>query len=118
MKLLILGTTAAFIGLTAFNIHVKRTVEVTTIQVESKERLLEVSGANGSQSSNHRNFVYSNDETYVVKDNFWLWHFRAGTVYAQIPEGESTCDVTLSGWRMGFLSAYQNIIAADCTPAS
>lgn len=89
--------------------------EEATITVESKERLLQVSTSeNGSSTSSYKNFVYSEDETYVVQDALWLGHFTAGTIYARIKEGV-TCRVTLSGYRFGFLSMYQNIIAADCS---
>ncbi|MHC2481313.1 hypothetical protein [Rhizobium leguminosarum] len=91
-----------------------RHIEHQTIFVESKERLLRISSdKDGNSSSSYRNFVYASDETYVVEDSIFNGHFRAGTVYAQIKE-KATCQVTLSGYRIGFLSLYQNIIAATC----
>ena len=89
-------------------------LEETEIEVVSKERLLQLSSSSdGGTSSSLRNFVYTADESYVVEDSLWNGHFRAGTVYARIREGQR-CKVTLSGYRFGFFSMYQNIIAADC----
>lgn len=89
-------------------------IEYATIKVEGKERLLNVSSdSEGKTSSKWENFVYTGDETYVVQDSFWNWHFRARTVYANIKEG-SNCEVTLSGYRWGFLSMHKNIIEAKC----
>ncbi len=91
-----------------------RHIEHKSIFVESKERLLRISSdKDGNSSSTYQNFVYASDETYVVADSVFNGHFRAGTVYAQIRE-KANCQVTLSGYRIGFLSLYQNIIAAAC----
>lgn len=107
-----------FMSLVPASIAIQRHLEETTIHVVSKERLLEVSSNDGKSSSSYKNFVYTDDEAYVVDDSFWNWHFRAGTVYAKIPNGPSTCKVTLSGFRSGFFSMYQNIIAAECARAA
>jgi hypothetical protein len=92
---------------------VSRNVERLQISVVSKERLLKVSSSDGKTSTSFQNFVYTDSETFKVDDNLWHWHFRSGTVYAQIREG-AVCDVTVVGYRWGFLSMYQNIIAASC----
>lgn len=104
-----------FIGASMVGSYLIQTnIEHATINVVSKERLLNVStDSEGKTSSKWENFVYTDEETYKVADSFWNWHFRARTVYAKIKEG-STCDVTLSGYRWGFLSAHQNIIEAEC----
>lgn len=89
-------------------------LEETTIKVVSKERLLSVkTDSDGKSSSKYQNFVYSESETYVVEDSLWNWHFTAGTVYARVKQG-AECKVTLSGYRFGLLSMYQNIISAEC----
>lgn len=94
---------------------IQRNLETATIEVVSKERLLNMNtNDEGQVTSSYENFVYSNDEAYVVADSLWNWHFRARSVYAQIQEG-AICEVTLSGYRWGFLSMHQNIIAADCS---
>lgn len=93
---------------------IQRTIESATIEVTGKERLMSVSSSDGDTKTTFKNFVYTTDETYAVKDSLWNWHFRAGTVYAQIPDGDAECEVVLSGVRWGFLSMYQNIISANC----
>jgi hypothetical protein len=97
-----------------WSVTLQRTVEDTTLLVTGKERITTVSGTDGNTNTKIKNFVYTDDEVYTVADSFWNWHFRAGTIWARIPEGRSTCQVTLSGKRMGFLSVSRNIIAADC----
>lgn len=92
-------------------------IEEKRIFVESKERLLRIStDKDGSTTSSYQNFVYASDETYVVQDSLWNGHFRAGTVYAQVRE-RAHCDVTVVGYRIGFFSLYQNIIAVQCITA-
>jgi hypothetical protein len=92
---------------------ISQNVEHLQINVVSKERLMKVSSSEGNTKTSFENFVYTDTETFKVEDNLWHWHFRAGTVYAQIHEG-ATCNVTVVGYRWGFLSMYQNIIAANC----
>ncbi|TRL39847.1 hypothetical protein [Rhizobium straminoryzae] len=93
-------------------------IEQKTIRVQGKERLTKVtSDSDRKTSTTFKNFVYSDDEVYVVEDSLWNGHFIAMTVYSGIKIG-ATCRVTLSGYRFGFLSMYQNIIAADCVPAA
>ena len=102
------------VGLSAASFFIQRTIETRTIEVTGKERLMSVSSSEGNTKTEFKNFVYAKSDSYRVKDSFWNWHFRAGTVYAQIPEDGGSCVVTLSGVRWGFLSMYQNIIAAEC----
>jgi hypothetical protein len=99
------------LGLSSYLIS--QNIEQIAINVVSKERIMKVSTSNGTTSTNIKNFIYTDSETFVVEDSFWNWHFRAGTVYAKIREG-ATCNVTVVGYRWGFLSMYQNIIEADC----
>lgn len=110
-----LGLTALLIGGGLYASYtVSRHTEEATITVRSKERLLRVSSnSDGGSTSSYQNFVYTDDEAYTVQDNLWVGHFNARTVWAKIHEG-ATCKVTLSGYRIGWLSMSQNIIAADC----
>lgn len=88
-------------------------ITTVTATVTGKERITEISGSDGETKTVVKNYVYTDLDTYRVKDSFWNGHFRAATVYASIPE-KGTCELTLSGHRSGFLSLQQNIIAADC----
>lgn len=112
------GATAAIIGAAVFaSYKIQTHIETKTIEVVSKERLMSVSSTDGKTKTKFENFVYSEDEVYWVRDSIWNWHFRAMTVYASIPES-GTCEVTLSGYRWGYLSMAQNIIDADCTESN
>lgn len=111
--LLATAVAAAFIASSLISYNIATHIEQKTIVVDGKERLLKVDSSDGKTSSSYKNFVYAGGEAYVVEDSFWNWHFRAGTVYASLREG-ATCQVTLAGYRFGFLSMYQNIIAANC----
>lgn len=114
MKTVISAVIAIAVLVIAANYAIATHIEHADLDVVSKERLIQLSSnSNGGSSSSMRNFVYTADEAYVVEDSLWNGHFLAGTVYAQIQEGHR-CRVTLSGYRFGFLSMYQNIIAADC----
>lgn len=112
-KSIAVASVAGFLVIAAAtsSIWIQRTLEDKTITVVSKERLPTFSSDGGQPT--HENFVYTDNETYVVKDSFWNFHFKSRTVYAKISDA-GTCDVTLSGIRFGFLSMSQNIIAADC----
>jgi hypothetical protein len=110
--------TAAFgfvlIGAMAVGSYLIQThIEHAEINVVSKERLLKVTTNDGNTSSEYQNFVYSDADTYTVRDSLWNGHFTSATVYARIREG-SRCRVTLAGYRLGFLSMFQNIIEAEC----
>jgi hypothetical protein len=98
------------IGLTLSSALIQWQLEEATLTVVSKERLANFR----DNQTTYENFVYTDDETYVVADSFWNWHFRARTVWAEIPEDGGECQVTLSGVRWGFFSMHQNIISAEC----
>jgi hypothetical protein len=94
---------------------ISQNVENKQIQVISKERLMKLSkDSEGNTRTSYQNLIYTEDETYIVEDSIWHWHFRSGTIYAKLKEN-TACDVKLVGYRWGFLSMYQNIIEADCT---
>lgn len=46
---------------------------------------------------------------YSIEDCVWFWKWDASNRYATLDEGE-IYDVTLVGWRIPLVSAYQNII--------
>lgn len=103
-----------FAALGVLSYSIQTHTEKLSIHVTNKERLLKVdTDKDGSTSTSYKNFVYTDDETYVIEDSFWNWHFRAGTVYAKIHPNQ-TCDVVVAGYRVGFFSMYQNIIEAEC----
>lgn len=103
----------ALIGVGAVDYKISTHIEERAFTVTGKERLSKVSGADGNTSTNIVNYVYSEDQAYTVKDSLWLGHFTSSTVYAKIQVGE-TCVATLSGYRVGLLSMFQNIVKWEC----
>ena len=69
-------------------------------------------------SDNRPYLVFTSDErVYSIEDSFWLWKFDASDRYARIHAGRSyRC--TTAGWRIRFLSAYENLIECAEAPAS
>lgn len=97
-----------FLAIVSFSVASKLHTEESVITVVNKERLYKGS----KDSTSWENFVYTDDDAYVVKDNLLKGHFLAMKVYTAIRPG--TCKVTTTGYRVGFLSMYKNIIKADC----
>jgi hypothetical protein len=121
-KFFILGISAAVVAMVGLfavpsylnQTHLQRlTIEVTGKERISKDTFRTDSDGKLSGGTTIHNFVYTPEETYEVRDSLWNGHFRAMTVYARIPEA-GTCEIVLSGRRMGFFSLTQNIIEAEC----
>lgn len=113
---LIGGALAAvlILGAAAFSISSALHLEAATINVITKERLQSIgTNSEGKVSSTQEFWVYTDQDSYRVQDSLLQWHFYSGKVYAQVKEG-ATCDVTLQGYRIGFLSMMQNIIEVEC----
>lgn len=107
-------TAVALIGSVGLSVASSLHIEKATINVVSKERLQKItSDSDGKITSRQEYWVYSDEDTYRVADSFIQWRFYSGQVYAEVKEG-ATCDVTLQGYRIGFLSMMQNIIEVDC----
>ena len=51
----------------------------------------------------------TNGNVYQITDSLWYWTFDASNRYAKITPSQ-TYNVTLIGWRIPFISFYQNII--------
>lgn len=77
-----------------------------TITVEDKER------GSGKGENKTATLVFAEDKTYEVADSIWATHWSSGDTYRKLKRGETyTC--TVQGWRIPFLSAYENIIDCD-----
>ena len=67
-----------------------------------------------NSSSNSKYLVFTkleNGETKVfsVEDSFFKWRWNSSDVYADISVGE-TYEIEVIGWRIPFLSEYENIM--------
>lgn len=79
-----------------------------TITVTGKESV--------STDSGHEYRVYTNDETYVMKDSIFKGRFRTSNDYAKLQRGHTyTC--TKFGWRVPLLSWFENIRDCKETPS-
>lgn len=66
----------------------------------------------------HEYRVYTSNGTYVVKDHFIDGtRFNSADVYGRIQSGHDYA-LTVYGWRIGFLSMFQNVIGGHSVPAS
>lgn len=109
---IILGLAAiAVIGSAIYIPMYRSTLETKNIVVENKERLLNVSGADGTTSTTYTYAVYA-DEVYHLSDTISFLHFSTYDVYNQIKVG-MTCNVNVAGWRIPFLSMTKNIIKVN-----
>ena len=82
---------------------------VTSFVVQDKERVITGSGDN--QESKY--LIFTDKETFENTDSFLAFKFNSSDVYGAIPIG-ATCDFTVAGLRVPFLSWYRNILSATC----
>jgi hypothetical protein len=78
------------------------TIDEVTVQVTGKERI---------QDTGY--LVFTKEETFKNTDTIAFLKFNSSDVYGRIPVG-STCQLTVNGWRVPFLSLYRNIIKVEC----
>jgi len=72
---------------------------------------------NYSDSSTYLVFTeLENGETrvFMIEDSFFKFRFDSSDAYAQIKVGQ-TYDIKCIGWRIPFLSEYENIITFNAT---
>ena len=84
----------------------KKTV---TVKVTGKERITESNGNNGVHSYY---LIYSDSGTYKLEDDIFYGNFNSSDWYGRINEGE-TYTFYLIGYRIGWLSSYQNIVKME-----
>ena len=56
--------------------------------------------------------IYTKEGTYEITDTIAFWRFDSSDLYGKIEIGK-TYDCEVAGWRVPFLSAYENIITAE-----
>lgn len=56
--------------------------------------------------------IYTDNETFTIKDSLIKYRFRSSDLYGQIEERQ-TYEFTVYGWRNGFFSSYRNILKAE-----
>lgn len=96
---------ALIIGSIAFSISAYYNVETAVAKVEGKERITE---SVGDQIESFY-LVYTDKGTFKLEDDLFRGNFYSSDVYGKIKQ-DSTYTFKTSGYRIGFLSSYPNII--------
>lgn len=75
-----------------------------TATVTDKERITE------AKSSYY--LVYTDKEVFTIQDSWVKWRWNSSDVYGDLEIGK-TYNLTVFGWRSGFLSLYRNILTYE-----
>jgi hypothetical protein len=93
------------IGIIAFDISSYNNVQTITAKVEGKERITESSG----DKIESFYLVYTDKGTLKLEDDLFRGNFYSSDVYGKL-NLDSTYTFKTSGYRIGFVSSYPNII--------
>jgi len=102
--IIILVILVAFV-LIGFQISAYTNVSTVTVSIEGKERVTEKSG----DGINSFYLVYTDSGTFKLEDDFFRGNFNSSDVYGKLRQ-DSTYTFTTTGYRIGFMSSYPNII--------
>lgn len=89
-----------------------------TVTVTSKDRIVESSkDSDGNSHTTSRYLVFADDESgnplvFENTDCFIRWKFNSSNIQGQLKDGH-TYKITVIGYRVPFLSWYQNIIKVE-----
>lgn len=86
------------------------TSEQVHFTVTGKERVV---NCDGDGDCNSIYLVFTDNTTYSIQDSLVKFRFNSSDVYGRIRE-DQTCTATAYGWRIGFLSTYQNLFDIHC----
>lgn len=57
--------------------------------------------------------VFTDKEVFKNEDSLWAFKFRSSDLQGSLMPGD-TCDLEVTGFRIGFFSSYRNILSATC----
>ena len=89
-----------------------------TVTITDKDRITESSkDSDGNSNTSSKYLVFADDENgnsivFENTDCFIRWKFNSSNVQGQLKEGH-TYKITVIGYRVPFLSWYQNIIKVE-----
>lgn len=97
--------TCCFFGVVIVgSIACNMSVEQVTITVTDKDR------ATSENGTSHR--IYSERETFIVKDSIYYWTFNSADRYRELKRGKTyACKAV--GWRIPALSMFRNLISCQ-----
>jgi hypothetical protein len=96
---------AIIIGAIGFGITGYGNVNTINVKVEGKERITESVGKDIESFY----LVYTDKGTFKLEDDLFRGNFYSSDVYGKLKQ-DSTYTFKTSGYRIGFLSSYPNII--------
>jgi hypothetical protein len=104
-KSILILVVAMIVGGIAFEISSYTNVNIFEAKVEGKERITEKSGDNIESFY----LVYTDKGTFKLEDDIFRGNFYSSDVYGKLKQ-DSTYKFKTSGYRIGFISSYPNII--------
>lgn len=88
-----------------YTLYYLSTERVVTAKIVDKERVVQGYGKDASS----RFLVFTDQGEFEVVDSLLYFDWRASSRYGSLIE-DSTCVMTVVGWRWGFLSLYPNVV--------
>jgi hypothetical protein len=104
-KSILILVVAMIVGGIAFKISSYTNVNTFEAKVEGKERITKKSGDNIESFY----LVYTDKGTFKLEDDIFRGNFYSSDVYGKLKQ-DSTYKFKTSGYRIGFMSLYPNII--------
>lgn len=98
-------TIIIIIGLITLSIKSNMTLNTIQVIVEGKERITEQTG----NTLDSYYLVFTNKGTFKIEDDLFRGNFYSSDVYGKLRQ-DSTYTFTTTGYRIGFMSSYPNII--------
>lgn len=101
-KAIIAMLIALVVGLPAWGISLRCSEDTVDITVMSKERIV--------KGDSSKYLVWAdNGEVYANEDSFFFWKWNSSDLYGKLEKGKRY-RITKCGWRVRFLSMYENMI--------
>lgn len=89
------------------------TSERVQFTVTDKERVMTCNSTDSGSQCDAKYLVFTDVTTYTIEDSLIKMRFNSSDVYGRIKIGQE-CTATAYGWRVGFMSWYQNIFDVYC----
>ena len=106
MRIFIFLVAGFIIGTIGFHMAAYFHTQTFTAKVSGKERITEQSS---KDSFNSYYLIYTDHGTLKLEDDLFRGNFNSSDVYGSL-KTDSTYTFQVSGYRIGFISAYPNII--------
>ena len=88
--------------------------EQVTFTVTDKERVMSCTATDNGTSCEAQYLVFTDVTTYTIQDSLIKFRFNSSDVYGRIKPGQ-TCTAIAYGWRVGWMSWYQNLFDVQCS---